>query len=456
MSSFDDFIAGCKKEEIRFFDLKSLDLNGTLHHLTIPINQVDEELLNHGVGFDGSSYGSAKTENSDMVLIPDLETARIDPFRANKTISCFANIHLANKARDRFGDDVRFVCKKAETAIKDNGIADQTFWGPEFEFNIFEEASFEVLPTESYYMIATGETGKRNAYHSCNPDDVYADFRDDAVELIQDQGIEIRYHHHEVGSYGQQEIECRFNGLLDTGDNSVMIRYLLRNFAQEEGLVITFMPKPIFGQAGNGWHVHQFLKKDGKNIFYQEGEYANLSKTAQYYIGGILKHGPALLAFTNPSTNSFKRMVPGYEAPVALTYGQANRAGALRIPKYIMNPEETRVEFRPPDATSNPYLCLASMLMAGMDGIINKIDPVQENFGPFDGDPAKATDAGINFLPTSLKEALDALEADHEFLLRDGVFTKSLIEQWLRIKREEFKNYSLTPHPYEFEQYFDF
>ena len=458
MSKLNEFRKRCSEEGIKFLDLKAIDLRGTLHHLTIPVGQVSEDVLVNGVGFDGSSYGFAKTENSDMVLIPDLNTAKIDPFRSATTLSCYCSIHLANDDRDRFADDTRNVANKAEDLLKTLGIADKSHWGPEFEFNIFEDVEFDNKPEESYFSVESRPAGNSNAYHACNPSDQYADFRDRAVEIIEEQGIDVRYHHHEVGTFGQQEIEMTFNDILTSADNAVTVKYILKNLAEREAVALTFMPKPVYGQAGNGWHCHQFLTKAGKNIFHDAAGYSNLSKTALNYLGGILKHGPAIMAFTNPSTNSYKRLVPGYEAPTALTFGRANRAGAIRIPKYVNDAALTRIEYRPPDATSNPYLCMAAMLMAGIDGIVNEIDPTAEGFGPYDTDASKDKETAekVQFLPRTLYGALDALEADNEFLKRDGVFGESLINRWLQIKREEVRQYLLRPHPYEYEYYFDF
>jgi glutamine synthetase len=448
----------CQREGIRFVDLKALDLVGHLHHLTLPVDQFNESVMKDGVGFDGSSYGFAKTENSDMVLIPDLDSANLDPFREAPTLSMFCGIHLADDERTRFPQDIRFVARKAEDLLKELDIADGSRWAPEFEFNLFDEVEYRVSPEESSFMIYTSDLGDGNAYHACNPRDRFADFRDRAVELLKSQGISIRYHHHEVGASGQQEIETNFAPLVQTCDAATTIRYILKNQAAADGLAVTFMPKPIFKQAGNGWHVHQFLVRNGVNIFYQPGEYGNLSKTARHYIGGVLLHGPALCAITNPSTNSYKRLVPGYEAPVALTYGKANRAGALRIPAYVNDPALVRIEYRPPDATSNPYLCLAAILLAGIDGIERGIDPADHDFGPYDGVDPNAPELRdrVKSLPTCLDEALDALGKDHEFLLRKGVFNIGLIDRWISIKRKEILEYSLRPHPYEFELYFEF
>ena len=445
----------CEKEGVRFIDLKSLDLPGRLHHLTLPVDQFNESVLAEGVGFDGSSYGFAKTENSDMVLIPDASTASFDPFRESTTLSMFCGIHLADEHRTRFHQDVRYIAQKAESLLSSLGIADESMWAPEFEFNLFEEVQYRVTPEESSFAVYSAEFSAGNAYHACNPQDQFVDFRDRVTELLKGQGIGVRYHHHEVGGYGQQEIEMTFASLMKTCDDAILKRYLMRNQAIADGLAITFMPKPVYGQAGNGWHVHQYLVRNGVNVFYQPGEYANISKVARHYIGGILSHGKALCAITNPSTNSFKRLVPGYEAPTALTYGKANRAGAMRIPAYVSDPAQVRVEYRPPDATSNPYLCLASVLLAGIDGIVNKIDPVKAGFGPFDSiDVEKGRE--IKRLPDNLTSALNALEEDHEFLLRDSVFDEELVGRWIKLKREEVKQYLQRPHPYEYEQYFEF
>jgi len=447
----------CEREGIRYIDLKALDLPGRLHHISVPSEQLDASLLSEGVGFDGSSYGFAKTENSDMVLIPDTATASIDPFRDAPTLSMFCGIHLADDERTRFHQDARYVAQKAEKILREVKIADNSLWMPEFEFNIFDEVEYKVAPEESFFSIFSGEVDGGNAYHACNPSDRFIDFRDRAVELLQSQGIAVRYHHHEVGPYGQQEIEGVFDTLVRTCDAAVNVFYLLRNQANDEGLAITFMPKAIFGQAGNGWHLHQYLERNGVNIFYQPGEYGNLSRVARRYLGGILSHGPALCALTNPSTNSYKRLVPGYEAPVALTYGKANRAGAVRIPAYVSDPSKVRIEYRPPDATCNPYFCLAAILLAGIDGIERGVDPKAEGFGPFgEGVPGESKEDEIRLLPRSLGAALDALEADHEFLLRGGVFDEALLERWVTIKRDEVRQYTLRPHPYEFERYFDF
>jgi glutamine synthetase len=442
-----------QEHKLEFLDLKTIDLVGRLHHITLPLDaDTLDRVMEHGVGFDGSSFGFAKVERSDMIQKPDLSTCQIDLFRDRPTLTCFSNVFLTDKERSRFPQDVRWVANRAEELAKSLGIADTTLWGPELEYYIFSEVHFDVRTAASYYNIEHAEEFAQNAYHACSPFDLYDDFRDESCDLLKRAGIPVKYHHHEVGERGQQEIELFFEPLLKTADNITMAKYILFSQAAAQNLQITFMPKPMYKQAGSGLHVHQYMIKDGKNAFYQPGEYANFNKTGLYYIGGLLKHAAALSVFTNPSTNSFKRLVPGFEAPVAITYGQANRASCVRIPSYINDPSETRLEYRPPDATANSYLMLAAMLMAGIDGIVNKIDPIAEGFGPCD-----APGFDINkamFLPRNLDEALDSLQDDNAFLQREGVFPESLIQQWLKVKKEETHAIATMPHPFEYKMYF--
>jgi glutamine synthetase len=446
-----------KKHRIEMIDLKCIDLTGYLHHISLPVSPgILPKLLNDGVGFDGSSYGFRKVENSDMILIPDLSTAVLDPFRQTPTLSFYANILLTDEKRTPFSQDGRFLARRAEAILRDTVGVDKSWWGPEFEFYIFSKVRFDTRTASSFYEVEHGEEFFKNAYHAANPFDVYDDFRDEASNLLKEFGINVKYHHHETGERGQQEIETYFSDLLSTADNIVTTKYALFNLARQKGLHITFMPKPMYQQAGNGMHLHLFMTKNGKNAFYKKGEYGNINTLGRYFIGGLLKHGPALSAFTNPSTNSYKRLVPGFEAPVALTYGQGNRASAIRIPKYVNNPDETRFEYRPPDATANPYLCLTAMLLAGIDGVVRKIDPVKEGYGPFDknihDDAAKE---GITFLPRNLAEALDALEEDNDFLRRGGLFTDELLQQWETVKQQEIKSIGTMPHPFEYKLYFN-
>ncbi len=444
-----------KQHNIEYVDLKTLDLVGRLHHITLPIDQFTEKTLTEGVGFDGSSYGFMKVENSDMVQRPDLSTWMIDPFRKRPTMSFFVTVHLTDDERSRYPHDVRYIANKAEECLRSLKIADDSFWGPEYEFHIFEDAKHKNEKLYVSYEIYSEEGMARNAYHSANPQDLYVDFRDEASSYLEKAGIKVKYHHHEVGQEGQQEIELMFTPLLKTADQAVITKYILFNLAKEWGLKLTFMPKPIYQSAGNGWHVHQYLVKDGKNVFYKQGEYANLNKTARHYIGGILKHSKSLSAFANPSTNSYKRLVRGYEAPVSITFGQANRTSAIRIPKYVSDPEKTRMEYRAGDATANPYLMLSAMLMAGIDGIINEYDPETLGYGPYDKKNVEGAD-NIDYLPRTLEEALKHLEEDNEYLRRNGVFDDIFIKNWIAKKKLEVDAIINRPHPYEFELYFDF
>jgi len=441
---------------IEFVDLKMLDLTGHLHHVTLPFDRFTPDVCREGVGFDGSSYGFRKVENSDMVLIPDLATAVRDPFRKRPTLSLLAEAFLTDKERTPFHQDGRHIARAGERALAKAGVADRSWWGPEYEFYIFEACEFESGTTQGSFRVTSAERFSQNAYHACNPFDLYADFRDDVCRLMRDFAIPVRYHHHEVGASGQQEIEGWFADLLTTGDHAVLTKYILHNVARQHGLRVTFMPKPLYENAGNGWHLHQYLTQDGKNIFDDEGGYAHLSQTALFYIGGILEHCAALSALTNPSTNSYKRLVPGYEAPTVRTYGRSNRGAAIRVPSYVTDPQRRRIEYRPPDFTCNPYFCTTAILMAGLDGIVNRIDPVARGWQPADA-PSEATREHLQgYLPRTLDDALDALEADHRFLLRDDVFPEALIRRWLEIKREEISRINKRPHPYEFTMYFDF
>ena len=449
--------AQIRREKVEMIDLKCIDLTGHLHHISLPAQPgLLERLVTEGVGFDGSSYGFRKVENSDMILVPDLTTALIDPFRQAPTLSLFANIVLTDEKRTPFSQDGRRIAARAEALLQQTTGADRSWWGPEFEFYIFSRVKFDTRTAASYYEIEHAEEIFSRAYHAANPEDQYDDFRDDACRLLKNLGIPVKYHHHEGGERGQQEIETFFMDLLTAADSIIMTKYALFNFARQRDLFVTFMPKPMYQQAGNGMHLHLFLSKNGKNAFYKKGEYGNLNQFGRWFIGGMLKHGPALSAFTNPSTNSYKRLVPGFEAPVALTYGTGNRASAVRIPKYVTNPEETRFEYRPPDSTANPYLCLTAMLLAGIDGVMQKIDPVKEGFGPFDKTiTEESVREHVHFLPRNLDEALDALDADHDFLMRGGLFTDDLLDQWVDLKKLETKSIATMPHPFEYKMYFN-
>jgi glutamine synthetase len=444
-----------RRRRIEFLDLKAVDLTGALHHITLPARPGTlERILRDGVGFDGSSYGFRKVEQSDMVLVPDLASAMVDPFREAPTLSFFANVLLTDTARTPFPQDGRALAARAETLLRETTGADRSMWGPEFEFYVFKKAEFDTRTSAAYYRVEHEEEFSRNAYHAANPFDLYDDFRDEACRLLAELGVPVKYHHHECGERGQQEIETSFMDLLTAADAIVTAKYALFNLARRHGLAVTFMPKPMYQQAGSGMHLHLFLTRRGKNAFHKAGEYGNLNELGRFFIGGLLAHAPALAAFTNPSTNSYKRLVPGFEAPVAITYGMGNRASAVRIPGYVKDPKETRFEYRPPDATMNPYLCLTAMLLAGIDGVVRKTDPRKEGFGPFDKNVAEGDASPAKLLPRSLDAALDALAADHDFLLRGGLFTEGLLDQWTKVKRRETQAIATMPHPYEYEMYF--
>ena len=442
-------------QKIEFIDLKVCDLLGRLHHLTLPFSEdILKALITEGVGFDGSSYGYQRVENSDMIMKPDLDTALLDAFREAPTLSFFTRVFNTDEEDTPYKFDLRNMAEASEKLLKKYRIADQSMWGPEFEFYVFSQVDYDSTAEDSFYHIEANQRFHCNGYHIANPLDSFDDFRDTATKLLMDAGISVKYHHHEVGNLGQQEIETNFDQLLPTADKIILTKYLLHNLAIENNLRLTFMPKPVFKQAGSGLHVHHYLKKNNKNAFYKKGSYANFNQTAMYYIGGVLKHAPALCAFTNPTTNSYKRLVPGVEAPTAINFGQANRASCVRIPRYIRDAQKTRFEYRPPDATANPYLMLSAIMMAGLDGVINKIDPIKEGYGPYEADEYDPS-IEINYLPFSLVPALQALKDDHIFLLRDGIFSEDLIEHWINLKHKEFNEISNWPSPIEYTKYFD-
>lgn len=445
-----------KEMQVEFIDLKTLDLKGKLHSLLLPAAMLDEKLLSGGVGFDASSYGFAKPEKSDMVMIPDLETMIIDPFRERKTAIFMANIHLTDRVRTRFSEDARFVAAKAEAALVKSKIGTSALFGPEFEFFIFKEAEYGVHDEGNFYFLKKDSESRGNQYHAGSPEDEHVDFKNEAVAILQGMGIEIKYHHHEV-AVNQHEIETKFNTLLKTADQAVIIKYVLFNLAKKHGLFVTFMPKPFFGMAGNGWHVHQFIMNHAANVFLKKGNYANFSDTGLHYLSGLLFHSGSLSALANPSTNSYKRLVRGFEAPVSAIFATSNRNAAIRIPAYV-DENETRLEYRPGDAASNPYLFLSAMLLSGIDGVFKNLSPEKYNFGPFDGaiPDAKVFKNKIKLLPADLAEALDCLEKDFEYLRYNDVFDDALIQQWLKIKRAEIEEIARVPHPKEFEMYFNF
>ncbi len=467
-----DVLELIKKQNIEYVDFRLVDVPGQWHHLTVPATEVDEDTFVRGVAFDGSSIrGFRGIEESDMVMLPDPSTAIVDAFTAHATLSIVCDVYLPG-AKQRYERDPRFVAQRAEAYLKELGLADTSFWGPELEFFIFDEARYKLTQNESYYFVDSneaiwnsdkpGSTGypikNKQGYFPVAPTDTQQDIRSEMCSELTRAGIRVERHHHEVATAGQAEINFAASSLTKTADVVLLYKYILRNVARKYGKTVTFMPKPIFGDNGTGMHVHQSLAQGGVNLFWQEGGYGNLSQMAMYYIGGILKHAPALIALTNPSTNSFKRLVPGYEAPVNLVFSKGNRSAAVRIPISISTPKGARIEFRTPDCVANPYLAFAAMLMAGIDGIVNKIDPVAAGYGPVDKNIYKLTGEEkrqIRSVPGSLGEAIKNLEEDYEFLTKGGVFSEELIQTWIDLKKDEADFVRLRPHPAEFAQYFD-
>jgi glutamine synthetase len=469
--TFDQAQAYVAERGVRMIDLKFCDLWGRWHHLTIPASQFKPALMREGIGFDGSAVGLKSVKAGDMVLLPDLATGAIDPFWDAPTLSFTCSTHETGTLAV-FPNDPRNIARRAEEYLRETGIADQSLWGPEFEFYVFDQVAFDNGVNYASYRLESDEADWNSAqgghghyiplhggYHAIPPKDQLYNLRSEICLLLEAMGVEVKYHHHEVGGPGQSEIETPLVGLLAAGDMTMLVKYVTKMAARGRGKTVTFMPKPLYGEAGSGMHFHQMLLKGGQNLFFDPNGYGSMSQTALYYIGGLLAHGPALLGLTNPSTNSYRRLVPGYEAPVNAFFSLGNRSAAVRIPKYADQPETARMEFRPPDATCNPYLALAAQLMAGLDGIRRQIDPTAAGFGPIDANIFSWSDeqrAAIKHLPGSLREALDALGADHEFLLEGDVFSEEMLDQWIAFKREaEYYPVRNRPHPYEMQLYFD-
>jgi glutamine synthetase len=451
-------------------DLKFSDLWGKWRHVTIPKGQFNEHLFRDGVGFDGSSVGLKSVKSGDMVLLPDLKTAFHDPFCEHPTLSFICSAYEADSKKP-FACDPRNIVIRAEEYLRSSGIADESVWGPEYEFYVFNHvevensvntASYRIDCLEADWNASMGPHGHyislHGGYHAIRPRDQFHDMRTEMCLELEAIGVEVKYHHHEVGGPAQCEIETPLFGILETGDSCQKVKYVTKNVAVRHGQSVTFMPKPLFGEAGSGMHFHQMLRKAGKNLFYSKDGYGFMSQLALWYIGGVLKHGAALLAITNPSTNSYRRLIPGYEAPINAFFSLGNRSAAIRVPKYADQEDTARFEFRPPDATCNIYLALAAQLMAGIDGILNKIDPTAEGFGPFDVNLFSWSEEErkkIRALPTSLDQACDALEQDHDFLLAGGVFDKLQLEDWLKALRQHQTSVNNRPHPFEISLYYD-
>ena len=470
--SVKDVLALIEEGGIKMVDFKMVDINGQYRHVTIPAENFSEETMKYGIGFDASNYGYAVVEKSDMVFIPDPDTAMIDPFCAVPTLTMTGNAMIIDSPENRpLPQYPRNIIKAAVKAMQDSGVADTMYILPEFEFYLFDNVSWSVEPScvaasvdavQSYWNSAAEGKGvivpKQKNYHIAKPFDISYECRSEMCMLMKDAGIEINYHHPEVAASGQFEIEPQLGEVVHMADATMMIKYIIHNTALKYGKTATFMPKPIYGEAGSGMHVHMLLMKDGVPVFSDDNGYAHLSETAHYFMGGLLKHIASLCAITNPSTNSFKRLVPGFEAPVTVGYATSNRSAVIRIPAYAKSPDKRRVELRNPDATCNPYFCYAAILMAGLDGIKNKIDPHAEGWGPYDFNLFHLPEeekAKLKGLPTSLPEALDALEADNDYLTADGVFPKELIVSFIKAKRAECAELSKIPHPAEFDRYYN-
>lgn len=459
-----------KANGVKMVDLKFLDLPGIWQHFTVPISELDESSFEDGFGFDASSIRGWQPINaSDMLVIPDPETAVIDPFMEVPTLSLICNI-VDPITRERYTRDPRYIAQKAEDYLKFTDIADTAYFGPEAEFFIFDDIRYDSSVNYSYYFIDSDEgiwnSGReegpnlgykirhKEGYFPVPPSDTLQDLRTEMALVMEKVGISVECQHHEVATAGQAEIDMRFAPLVKMGDQLMWFKYIIKNVARRHGKTVTFMPKPLYGDNGSGMHTHISLWKDGKPLFAGD-RYAGLSEIALYAIGGILKHAPALCAFTNPTTNSYKRLVPGYEAPVNLAYSSRNRSAAIRIPMYSTSPKSKRIEFRTPDPSCNAYLAFSAILMAVIDGIENRIDPGE----PLDKDIYALSPEELKNVPStpgSLDEAIAALKKDHEFLLRGGVFTQDVIDMWIKYKSErEIDPVRLRPHPYEFYLYFD-
>ncbi len=467
----EEVLSQLKKDGVEIVDIRFCDLPGLMQHFSIPAHELTEGAIEDGLGFDGSSIrGFQEIQESDMLLVPDPDTAVLDPFRQHKTlnINAFVRDPVTGESYSR---DPRYVAKKAEDYLVSTGVADTAYFGPEAEFFIFNNIRFDQNAHEGYYYIDSVEgiwnagssdgpnlgfkPRHKEGYFPVPPMDHFQDLRSEMILTMEQMGIEIEVQHHEVGTAGQAEIDMRFDTLLTMADKLMLYKYVVKSVARANGLTATFMPKPLYGDNGSGMHVHSSLWSGGEPLFASELGYAGLSDMGRHYIGGLLKHAPAILAFAAPTTNRYTRLVPGYEAPVNLVYSQRNRSAACRIPLYSKSPKAKRVEFRCPDPSANPYLAFSAILMAGLDGVLNKIeppDPVDKDL--YDLPPEELSK--VPQVPGSLDEALAALEADHDFLKAGGVFTDDLIETWISYKRlREIDAVRLRPHPWEFMLYYD-
>ena len=463
-----------KEKGIKMIDFKLTDIDGRWRHLSIPADKLTPATMMHGIGFDGSNYGYAPVENSDMVFLPVWDSAVIDPYCEIPTLSMIGDVRVIaipqNKPFDQYP---RNVAIRALEYMKETGVADQMIIGPEYEFYIFDDVRYStnyfdmsasIYTSQAHY--ASKDEFSNNGYqvmpgagyHNSLPTDIRNDLRSRMCLSMEEFGVKVKYHHPEVGGSGQMEIEVELGDMLKLADDTMSAKYVIKNEAAREGVTATFMPKPLAEEAGNGMHVHMLLLKDGEPVFYEEEAYAQLSETAHYFMGGLLAHARSLCAITNPSTNSYKRLIPGFEAPVTIGYAMSNRSAVIRIPAYAKTPETKRFELRNPDATCNPYYAYAAILMAGLDGIKNKIDPHEKGWGPFECNLYTLPEeekAKLTGLPTSLEEATAALEADHDYLTAGGVFPEKLLEQLIARNKKAAAKVSKLPHPMEFAMYYD-
>jgi glutamine synthetase len=470
-----DVLKLVKEAGIDVIDVRFCDLPGLMQHFSIPAHELTADVFEDGLGFDGSSIrGFQEIQESDMLLIPDPNTAVVDPFTEHPTldINCFVRDPLTGESYSR---DPRYIVQKAAAYLASTGIADTAYFGPEAEFYIFDSVRFDQNQFSGYYFVDSVEgvwnSGRereidgspnlaykpryKEGYFPVPPMDQFQDLRSEMMRVLEQVGIPIEVQHHEVGTAGQAEIDMRFDTITTMADKLMLYKYVVKNVARKRGYSVTFMPKPIFMDNGSGMHVHQSLWKGGEPLFFDEAGYAGLSDMARWYIGGLLAHAPAICAFSNPTTNSYKRLVPGYEAPVNLVYSQRNRSASVRIPLYSKSPKAKRLEFRCPDPSCNPYLAFSAMLMAGLDGIQNRTEPPP----PVDKDlydlPPEEL-AKVPQVPGSLNESLAALERDHDFMLKGNVFTPDVIETWIEYKKvREIDQVQLRPHPWEFYLYYD-
>ncbi|MCL6451466.1 MAG: type I glutamate--ammonia ligase [Acetobacteraceae bacterium] len=454
--------ATVERHSARMLDLKYTDLLGRLRHVTLPVSALGEELLERGVGVDGSSLAGVRgVESSDLRVVPDPATVVVDPFWAEPTLSLMGELVEASSDTP-FPLDPRGVARRAEAYLVGLGVADRALFSPEPEFYVFDGVEFGRDQRGAYYRIleeprADGyRAAPGGGYHLGPPADGLGDLRSEVALTLESMGLPVKYHHSENGTPGQSEIEVNFHPLLQAADALVLMKYVVKSVARRRGKTATFMPKPIPGQAGSGMHVHQKLFAGERPVFFDPQGYAGLSREALSYLGGLLRKSRPLCALVAPSANSYRRLVPGYEAPVSLAFSLGNRSTSVRIPAYAVRPQDKRIEYRPPDASSNPYLALSAMLMAGLWGIREGIDPVKEGFGPFDLNVYELeTGRRPQSLPASLEEALSALESDHEFLLEGGVFTRELVQAWVALKTAELRGVADQPHPADFVTTYD-